>query len=418
MTAGLRGARTGRVLVVEPMSSGAALLAAAHDLGLETVVLSHDRDDRRLPDELRKDIDTLVVLDTNDEAALVEAAVEVAREQPLSGVLPGFEFYVPAAARVAARLGLPGLPVESVAAVRDKALMRRRVEAAGLRVPRYASLGSAAELDGAAAVVGYPCVLKPTDSAGSIHVSRADTPTELHAAYRRLSEDRRLDLGRRLDGRALLEEYLDGPEFSVEGYVAAGRVTVVAVTRKFLGPEPYFVELGHVTQADLAPAERRAVEEYVAAVVAALQVTVGPFHCELRLSGGEPVLIELGARLGGDRIPDLVEIATGVPLAHLAVAAHTGTDLRDVPSGAPRAKYAGIHFFTAPSRTPYGTVHGLDRLRARPEVLEVEVETAPGRPVPPAQDFRGRVGHVLYSTDSYAEALELRRTIDLGVTFE
>lgn len=418
MTAGLRGARAGRVLVVEPMSSGAALLGAAHGLGLETVVLSHDRDDRRLPERVRKDIDTLVVLDTNDEAALLEAAVAVDRERRLSGVLPGFEFYVPAAARVADRLGLPGLPVASVAAVRDKALMRRRVEAAGLRVPRYASVGSAAELDAAAALVGYPCVLKPTDSAGSIHVSRADTPSALHAAYRDLTGDQRLDLGRALGGRVLLEEYLDGPEVSVEGYVAAGRVTVVAVTRKFLGPEPYFVELGHLVQADLAPVERRAVEEYVAAVVAALDVTVGPFHCELRLPGGEPVLIELGARLGGDRIPDLVEIATGVPLAHLAVAAHTGLDPRDVPPGAPRAKYAGIHFLTAPGPGSYRTVHGLARLRARPEVLEAEVTAVPGQPVPPAQDFRGRVGHVLYSTDSYAEALELRRTIDLGVSFE
>lgn len=418
MTTGLRAARAGQVLVVEPMSSGTALLGAAHDLGLETVVLSYDRDDRRLPDRVRKDIDTLVVLDTNDEAALLGTALRLHRQRGFAGVLPGFEFYVPVAARIAARLGLPGLAVDSVAKVRDKALMRRQIEAAGLRTPRYAAVATAAELTDAAAAVGFPCVLKPTDSAGSIHVSRVDDLAELEHAYHQLTHDHRLDLGRGLDGRVLLEEYLDGPEVSVEGYVSGGRVTVVAVTRKLLGPEPYFVELGHVVQAELEPAVRRAVEAYATAAVAALQVTVGPFHCELRLPGGEPVLIELGARLGGDRIPDLVAVATGIPLAHLAVAAHTGLDPQEVPLGSPRAKYAGIHFFTAPGPAGYRAVHGLDRLRARPEVLEAELQLPPGHAVPAAHDFRGRIGHVLYATDSYADALELRRTIDLGVTFD
>ncbi|MFE9427444.1 ATP-grasp domain-containing protein [Kitasatospora sp. NPDC006697] len=415
---GLRDAPAGRVLCIEPMSSGAALLGAAHDLGLETVVLSYDGDDRRLADRVRQDTDTLVVLDTNDEAALTAAAVRLHREREFAGVLPGFEFYVPVAARIAAELGLPGLAADSVAEVRDKALMRRRIEAAGLRVPRYATAASATELDAAAEAVGFPCVLKPTDSAGSVHVSRVDTPERLRAAYQSLTMDQRLDLGRRLDGRVLLEEYLDGPEVSVEGCVANdGQVFIAAVTRKLLGAEPHFVELGHVVQAELSPAERRAVDAYVSAALTALGVTLGPFHCELRLPGGEPVLIELAARLGGDHIPDLVETATGVPLPHLAVAAYTGLDPQDVPLRAPRAKYAAIHFLTAPELASYRTVRGLEQLRERPEVLAAELYLAPGEPIPPLHDFRGRLGHVLYTSDSYADALALRQTFDLGVSF-
>ncbi|WP_051967284.1 ATP-grasp domain-containing protein [Kitasatospora mediocidica] len=408
----------GRVLVVEPMSSGVALLRAAHDLGLETVVVSHDRDDRRLPDGVRRDIDTLLTLDTNDEPALTAAVTALHAERQLVGILPGFEFYVPVVARLAARLGLPGLPAPQAAAVRDKALMRRRVEAAGLRVPRYAPACSAAELDAAAEAVGFPCVLKPTDSAGSIHVVRVDDRAELHSAYRNLVGDPRSDLGRRLDGKILLEEYLDGPELSVEGYVTDGQVRIVAVTRKFLGPEPHFVELGHVVHADLTPSVRRAVDAYVTAVVAALGVTVGPFHCELRLPGGAPVLIELAARMGGDRIPQLVEIASGVPLAHLAVAAHTGLGPDAVPVRSPRAKFAGIHFLTAPGLDRYRAVHGLDTLRGRPDVLAAELYLRPGETIPPATDFRCRLGHVLFTADSYADALEVRRLIDLGVSFE
>jgi biotin carboxylase len=136
---GLRAARTGRVLVVEPMSSGAALLRAAHDLGLETVVASFDADDRRLADSVRQDVDTLVAVDTNDEAALLRTVSRLHEDGAFAAILPGFEFYVPVVARIAARLGLAGLAEESVVQVRDKTSMRRRIEAAGLRVPRYAS---------------------------------------------------------------------------------------------------------------------------------------------------------------------------------------------------------------------------------------------------------------------------------------
>ncbi|MFD7334994.1 ATP-grasp domain-containing protein [Streptomyces violascens] len=415
----LRDAHGGRVLVVEPMSSGAALLRAAHDLGLETVVASYDDTDRRLPDRVRGDIDTLVTVDTNDEGALLRAATRLHAEGGLAGVLPGFEFYVPVVARIAAGLGLAGLAEESVDQVRDKTSMRRRIDAAGLRAPRHAPAASPAELQAAAGHVGFPCVLKPADSAGSIHVSRADNLAELRAAYRILADDQRLDLGRRLDGRVLVEEYLDGPEVSVEGYVsAAGQITIVAVTSKLLGPEPYFVELGHIVQADLTGTQRRAVESYVTDVVAALGVTVGPFHCELRLLADGPVLIELGARMGGDHIPELVEIATGVSLPHLAVAAHVGLDPRDVPLGAPRAKHAAIRFFTAPGRTRYRTARGLDALRARPDVLDAELYLRPGDEIPPDHDFRCRIGHALYTADSYADALELGNLIDLGVSFD
>ena len=91
------------------------------------------------------------------------------------------------------------------------------------------------ELAAAAERVGFPAVLKPVESAGSVHVSRVDSLDGLRAAYRRLAADSRTDFGRGLDGPVLLEEYLDGPEISVEGYVEDGRAVVLAVTTKLLG---------------------------------------------------------------------------------------------------------------------------------------------------------------------------------------
>ncbi|MGW2189112.1 ATP-grasp domain-containing protein [Streptomyces sp. NPDC001719] len=249
-----------RILVVEPMSSGNQLLVEARALGFELVVASYDRDDRRIPDPLREHIDELVVVDTNDEPALYDRVAELHRERPFAGIVPGFEFYVGTAARLAGRLGLRGLPVADVEALRDKAVMRDRARAAGLRVPRYAEASDAAGLDAAAAHVGFPAVLKPTRSAGSVHVTRVENARELHRAYDWIRTDPRTDLGRGLDGPVLLEEYVAGPEVSVEGYVLDGQVVIVSVTSKLLGAEPYFVELGMIVQHELEPPVRAAVE--------------------------------------------------------------------------------------------------------------------------------------------------------------
>jgi biotin carboxylase len=294
--AGSAPGRGSRILIVEPMGVGLLLVTQARELGFDVVVATFDGDDRILPDAAKKQAE-LVLVDTNDEPALTAIVLEMHATKPFAGIIPGFEFYVDAVARLADLLGVPGLPAATVIGLRDKAVMRTKVRAAGLRVPRYAEASTAEELLAATAHVGFPAVLKPATSAGSVHVSRVDDVEQVAERYEWMAVDTRTDLGRSLDGRVMLEEYLDGPEVSVEGYVVDDNVVIVSVTAKLLGPEPYFVEVGHIAQRDLDPPVRDAVESYVVAVCRTLGVTLGPFHCELRLVDDEPVLIEIGARL-------------------------------------------------------------------------------------------------------------------------
>ncbi|WP_157536733.1 ATP-grasp domain-containing protein [Kitasatospora mediocidica] len=400
-------ARGARILIVEPSSSGAGLPQEARALGFEVVVASADRGDRRLPDQVREHLDQLVVVDTNDEDALAEAVAALHRGRPFQGIVPGFEFYVDTVARLAERLGLPGLPAGSARGLRHKTAMRELVGAAGLRIPRYAEVSGEGELAAAAELVGFPAVLKPAESAGSVHVSRVDSPDGLRAAYRRLRTDTRTDFGRGLDGPVLLEEYLDGPEISVEGYVEDGRAVVLAVTTKMLGPEPYFVELGQVLPRTMDPRTRAAVDAYVDGVCTALGLTLGPFHCELRLPAGEPVLIEIGARLAGHRIPYLVELVTGTSQARIMLAAYTGLRPQDVAAfSTPSATFVGTACFTAPPElTAYSAVEGLGELRADRDTLEVELYVPPGERIPPPEDFRCFLGHAVFQAESYEQAL-------------
>ncbi|GHA05001.1 ATP-grasp domain-containing protein [Streptomyces purpurascens] len=401
--------RPARVLVVEPASSGGAtLIGVAAEMGLRVVVATADSGDRRLSDAVRAAADSVLTVETNDQAALEAAVLELHRAEPFEAVLPGSDIYVTATARVAAALELPGLPVATVDRVRDKSVMRAAVAEAGLRTPRFAQATTDAELRAAAERVGFPCVLKPVACSGSIHVSRADDLDQLTAAFQRLVTDPEPDMGKLHEHRVLVEEYVQGPEFSADGYVLeSGEVTVVALSRTLLGPEPDFVELGHLTPALVDDATLKNVEAYVGDVVRAVGITSGPFHCELRLSADGPVLIEIGARLPGDRIVELLRLVTGVSLPRVAVATALGVGLEAAGAFArPQAESAGIRFFSAAGRSSYRELTGWPELEALPEVTETAVYFAPGETIPGVEDCRSRLGHALFTADSPQGALD------------
>ncbi|GAA1964241.1 ATP-grasp domain-containing protein [Catenulispora subtropica] len=358
---------TVRVAILEPASSGLALVHRAAALGWQPLVASHDQGDRRLDPAARAAAARIITVDTNDETALAAAVAGEHRRAPIDGVVAGCEYRVPSAARISAALGLPGLDPATVDLVRDKPSMRAAVAAAGLAGPRFAELDDPADLPAACAHVGFPAVVKPADGCGSMGVRRVDDVRGARAAVAAILRDTRLDLGVGLGRAVIVEQYLSGPEFSADGFVADGTPSVVAVTRKLLGPEPAFVETGHLTPADLLPWEAAALTSYAEAVVRAVGVTRGPFHCELRLSPHGPVLMEVAARLPGDRITDLLQLTTGVDLPTVALAAATGRDPFALGAfGAASAAAAGIRFLT----------------------------------VPGAADWRDRVGHELFTADS------------------
>ncbi|RCG32259.1 ATP-grasp domain-containing protein [Sphaerisporangium album] len=401
------------VLIVEPVSGGADVARLAHRLGMTIVIASRDTGDCEIPADLRKITSVVLTVDTNDERALFDAVTAHHERDPLAAVLPGCDFYVATTARLAARLGLPGLPVETVDAVRNKARMRERVAAAGLRTPSFAEASSLDALRSAAGRVGFPSVMKPVESSGSIHVSRADDWPQLAAAYTALAADEELDLGRPMGHTVVVEQYVAGEEVSADGYVENGQVTVVAITQKVLGAEPRFVELGHLTPADLPDDVANQVIAYTGQVVRALNVTSGPFHCELRLSDQGPVLIELGARLPGDGIVELIRHVTGTDLAAVMLAAGLGIGAGELPAfGTPTAPHAAVRFFTTDDLRSYTTILGWDRLDALPDVIGKQLCIPPGEPIPETGDCRSRLAWVRYAAGSHEAVRRFWKDLD------
>jgi Biotin carboxylase len=183
------------IAIVEPASSGVRLIDAAKAMGLDVFVLSYNRDDRTLPEHQRRQLDGIIEVDTNDKDALTAAVYELHSRVRLSGILPGCEYYVPSVTYLNAHFGLPGLLPTMVNAARHKDYMRDRLTAEGVEVPKYVLVQSADQLNAASEQVGFPAVLKPVNSAGSIHVSKVTDATSLRQAYAALRAETRADLG-------------------------------------------------------------------------------------------------------------------------------------------------------------------------------------------------------------------------------
>ena len=337
--------------------------------GVEVVLLN-----RVLRPWERGQVDRWIEGDPTDPAVALEAA---RRAAPLAGVLNCSESCLEAAAAVAEGLELPGPRPALARLCRDKLLMAERLPAAGVPQALRSVVTRAGELGAAAARVGFPCVLKPSTGVASIYTVRCETLGELERWFRRFSADVRAHAPaplRRMEDRWIVEEYLDGPAFSVESLVVDGRVSHLATCRKGSVAPPFFREVGHSSPAGIDRQAERELHDLTDRTVAALEIDHCVTHAEFKVTRDGPRLLEIGARMGGGSIRQVVRLATGIDLLELTLDLALGR----TPEPRPRHRGAAASRSLFPARA--GRVAGLDpaALLALPGIVAVNAWMRPG----------------------------------------
>jgi biotin carboxylase len=277
-------------VVILPTSTYRAtdFLKAAESLGIDLVVASEqpppfDMGDRYLQ------------IDCSDPVEAAEAIAILGEKVPIDGVIAADDQGVMVAAHASAILGLVGNPPDAAAATRDKLAMRDRLSTAEIEQPSYAGLGPKDNPEEVANEVGFPLVIKPIDRSASQGVIRVDHPRDVEPAVSRI----RNIVGE--DATLLVESFLPGDEIAIEGLIADGELSVLAVFDKpNTSSGPHFPETLFITPSRL-PAETIAEAERVASTaVRALGLASGPVHVELRVDGDRARIIEVAARsIGG-----------------------------------------------------------------------------------------------------------------------
>jgi biotin carboxylase len=262
-------------------------------------------------------------------AAVTRAVAEcVAETQGRAGVFSWDEPLLELTGDVAQRLALPHMSAAAVRNCRDKLSTRRLLRTAGVPEVRFAHVRSQEQALREADTIGYPVVLKPRALAGSVGVVTARDADDLRAVYHYAVNAAYPGLNP-LDG-LVLEEFLDGPEISVDSVVRGDEVQSVNVARKRLGFDPFFEEVGHLVSPWRHEPWTDDLTDLMVKAHQALGIQTGVTHAEVRLTPAGPRLVELNGRLGGDFIPYLGHLATGIDLtaAAMDLALGNAPDLR------------------------------------------------------------------------------------------
>jgi biotin carboxylase len=280
--------------------------ARARRAGHELVLINNLR-----PTWQHEYFDEITVVNVFDHEVLAQAAREVAARHTVVGVLCWDEPLVMPAAELAAEFGVPGLSIPGVRGCRDKYSTRTRLTDGGLLQPGFAMTADRTEARAAAERIGYPVVVKPRALGASMGVVLARNEQELDDAFQ-VASDASLVGDEPFRGGAIVEEYAVGPEISIDGAVHKGEYLPMFVARKRTGNPPYFEEIGHVVDASDPLLGDSLLMDTLARAHRGLGIEDGITHSEVRLTERGPLIIEINGRVGGDLIPFLGKIATGI----------------------------------------------------------------------------------------------------------
>jgi len=375
-----------RLLLLLPSATyrAADFVAAARSLGAETVIAS----DHRLAIAPALQTESLVV-DFSRPQRAAERIVDYCRREPVDAIVPVDDEGVVAGAMAASELGLAHNPVAAVAATRDKAKLRRALSAAGLPQPSFRLVEWGQDAVGPASEVGSPCVLKPLSMAASRGVIRADdakATTEAAARVRAIIEEARPDPMEPL----LIESYVPGLELALEGLLRGGRLEVLALFDK---PDPlegpFFEETIYVTPSRRPTGIRRQIAGTCEAAAAALGLSEGPVHAEVRLHNSEVWVIDMAARSIGGLCSRSLRFGLGVSLEELLLRHALGLPIEDLER-APNA--SGVMMLPIPEPGILEEVRGVEEAGRVPGIDGLEITVARGRrlrPLPEGDRYLG-----------------------------
>jgi biotin carboxylase len=310
-------------------------------------------------------------------------------------------------------------PIRAVRETRDKVLMRRRLAASDFSPVAAAVGNSRADVETFAAERGYPLIIKPRDGSASRGITRVSSAEEL----RSIAPGVGIDVPY-IDGwDFIIEEFLDGPEFSVEAFSFNGHHTIFAITEKLIlesigdsDASNAYVEIGHKMPADIDVGSADSIREHVSRFLTVMGIENGPTHTELKLTSNGPKIIETHTRIAGDNIIDLVQLSTTYDLLSICISWALG--LSDAIRSSPRAvQGAAIRYFT-PKPGTVRRVYGTSAWKSAPGIAALELSLKPGDVVNPVRVSEDRVGYVIATGRTANDADALCRKVCESVVIE
>ncbi|WP_018132429.1 ATP-grasp domain-containing protein [Effusibacillus pohliae] len=345
--------------------------------------------------QIAKLADELYVFDVNNFMRLEGIVEMIQSRNPVDYIYHiGREDNMQETYQIAERYGCALNSSKTIKLINDKYFMRRLLQAHQISTVKFQFAEKTKDVLRMMDKFGFPLVLKPTKMSGSRGVYLCNDQEDVQQWIKFMEQyDYR--------GPFLMEEYLQGPEVSVETLTINGKHYIIGITDKIKTTPPLFVELGHVHPSQLGRDIQEQIHEMVIRFLTAANYQFGPTHTELIITQDGPKIVESQARLGGDRIPTLVHLATGIELESAVF-----QGIKGIHPPIPQSNgVAMIRYFQWPPGY-IESIEGVDKVKELPYVIHFENTLQAGDVVPVIRDSASRYGYVIVFAKTFEEVKE------------
>lgn len=337
------------------------------------------------------------VISTIDTPNILKAA----KHYQIDGIMTlATDMPMVAVANVAKEMNLVGVSADTALKATNKAFMRDALKEAGVPIPLFFHVTTKEDYLEAVNKIqsaGYQCIIKPADSSGSRGIDllsdyETDTIEKAYVYSKAVSRT----------GEIMVEEYMEGPEVSVETLSVDGVCHVIQITDKITTGAPYFVEMGHSQPSQLSNETKEKIERVAIAANHALGIENGPSHTEIKVTNDGPKVVELGARLGGDNITThLVPLSTGVDMVECTIRIALGEKPDLIPK---YQKGSAIRYFKA-DHGKIIQINGIDEASKLDGIQQISVVHGIGEVINGIKSSGDRVGFAIAQANSASNAI-------------
>jgi biotin carboxylase len=360
-----------------------------------------------------------LALDFRHPRVAQRQVLEFARQFPVDALVGLDDDTALLAALAAEALGLPHNSVESVKAARYKDVMRLVLAESGLNTPWFELAAVDEDPQAVAGRVEYPCVVKPLALSASRGVIRADDPAQLAAAFAEAAEvlaEANLPADDPAAGRLLIEAFIPGLEYALEGLLVEGRLTVLALFDK---PDPldgpYFEETLYLTPSCLPAAQQAAIAEAVGRACQQIGLREGPIHAEARLNERGPWVLEVAPRTIGGLCSRTLRFDSDLSLEEIVLRQAARLDLASLER---EQRPAGVMMIPIPRGGILCQVQGLEAARQVAGIEDLTITIPRGGQVVPLPRGSQYLGFIFARGDSAAAVEAALREAHRRLSFD
>ena len=331
---------------------------------------------------------------TIDESGIFEAA----KKFKADGIITlCTDMPMRALASACEKLGLIGPDLSTAITATDKGVMIQAFEENNVEHPKFVVVKKETNVEEIINKFEYPVITKPTDNSGSRGIMLVNNANELRDALLYSSQNGR-------EGSVIVEEYMSGPEVSVEIMVIDGKTHILQVTDKMTTGAPHFVEIGHSQPSRLPKESIEAIKDLAGRAALAVGIKNGPAHAEIILTKNGPKMVEIGARMGGGCITThLVPLSTGISMTKATIQTALGEKTDIVPKF---ERGSAIRFIIPPIGI-VKSISGKEEAEKISGVQLVEIQCEVGQMLQELENGTCRIGYVIAQGDTAEKAVEI-----------